>query len=350
MMPGVRPAHLPRTEDDLAVWRVYADALLERGDRLGELLAFELALPPEPDELAIQRLWALARKRCKVSGALSAGWSLGHARVLRVDAQVREKVRPGDLGTRHEPLADLAAFFKRPTAAYVERVDVRLEAPDARTFAAAMKGAPPTCREVGIEPRGEWSAEAVADLVSLMPAGVTHLSMPGGLDPGFATDRFEVLDVSGAWLTQEEQVGRVLSRTRTLQLVLGGVYSAPRASKLERVQLGRPGDAGLFEPETGALTVIARAPLYEVQRGRNIVGVRSQLRRAAAERYRPLVASPAAGGPARAEPFPNLERHADGRWTLVFEPHHKLVTGSRITYQDRELVFLEDVQAWRTYA
>jgi hypothetical protein len=73
------PPTFPRTQADFEEWQVFADELIERGDRrLGELLAHGLALVPNTDTLAMFQ--TLARKVCQEYRWFDVGWCLGRVR------------------------------------------------------------------------------------------------------------------------------------------------------------------------------------------------------------------------------------------------------------------------------
>src|SRR5581483_6065235 len=83
-MAALEPKHLPRTLSDLEPWRVWADALIAQGDRLGPLIAMDLALGRSPEPAQLEAYWAYGRLQCPSFTHFTVAWCLGFARRLHV--------------------------------------------------------------------------------------------------------------------------------------------------------------------------------------------------------------------------------------------------------------------------
>ncbi|MFT3691816.1 MAG: hypothetical protein QM831_01660 [Kofleriaceae bacterium] len=153
------PAHLPRSEADLADWSVYADELLREGDPLGELIALDLSLP-RPDEafrsLAAQHCW-------NMRDGLDASWTLGFIRELTLSSDQMPRIVPDE------------NTFDRVRNLFVDRIGSRMDtlmiplgggSGVRPTVARILPALPATCRTVFVT---VWGTGPI-DLVPIVDA------------------------------------------------------------------------------------------------------------------------------------------------------------------------------------
>ena len=85
---------LPRALSELGAWGVFADLLIERGDRLGNHLALELALPAVSNDEQLASFQKSAAKVCRTPAPFSASWMLGHVHTLSLTPDLSKSMPP----------------------------------------------------------------------------------------------------------------------------------------------------------------------------------------------------------------------------------------------------------------
>lgn len=354
------PPPFPRTSADLPAWHVYADLLLSRGERLGELLAIDLALPRTPPRGQLESFHGLARRVCHGSRWLEVGWCLGHARMLSVR---REFAQHAIDWIPDGALAVTRDFLRSPQGRTIERFHTFLPHATLRSdpwWPRVMAALPPTCEELilGLPDAVDWST--ADELFALLPATVRTLGLwrpragHGEAWPHlFVDDRLECLDLTWWRPTHEglDALFGALRRSRTVKLRLSSFVGPLPVDLAHRVLMGETG----FLAEDGQACALPRWPLRRLQRHFGIVSVQAQLHRLLAERFD--LDRPGAGSLAASFQEGNaLVRHGSGEWTVRSTyplPLHK--NGVRLApgalpvplLEGEVLSFGEDPTTWR---
>lgn len=312
---------LPRTLGELDAWRVYADALLERGDRLGRLLSVDLNLSAAPSVEQLRAFQHLAVRRCRNRTFAGAEWILGFARTIfvRPDLRVRKLSRSRPLSWAvSEALAAAAELVLTEPYQRVEALSLGLgRASLGRMYDRLMSRLPPSCTRLELE----TAPVAPEELRAVAPA------LPQRFDTLRLTSFDEsVLERLGAKVTTlelavalgEHEARRLESVAPECTVIASGATAEAARRLGSRLRLGRPGDAVLFDLESGAACAVNRVRVDLLQRTFGILGAQAQLARTIPETWS-LLPLPRAGVGLEAVPFrdtADLMRHAEGRWTV----------------------------------
>lgn len=302
---------------------MYADELLSRGDRLGELIALELALGPSPSRGALESFQGLARRVCHSSRRLEVGWCLGHARTLAV----RHEYPPQMVA---QPIAWLPAgalavardFLRSPQGQTVERFSAHLPRQTVESdpwWRRVLDALPPSCEVLALGLPESVDLAAARTLLDALPPFVRTLLLwrprPGHQDAWpslFVDDRLDWVDLTWWTPTQAglESLFRALEGTSHVRVRLSALRGPVPPALEPRLRLGR---AGLVADD-GWACVLPRWPLRLLQRHHGIVSVHAQLHRLLAERYD--LDHPEPGRLAASFKQGNaLVRHGSGEWT-----------------------------------
>ena len=287
------PDRLPTSVNDLDEWSVYADFLQTRGDPRGERIAYELALPAEPEPAALRVFHTLASDARRFPVGVQAAVSLGHVRALMLRASPGPRLSHGVYGPLDGTLAWVRDFFLDPEAALVEELHFVYVPGDhiahwKRLFAAL----PRRCSRVDVFLRVPIGAPDIAALISLLPEQVrevtiawadsrrpTAASVETALP--FIDDRFELVDASSMMAS----LAQIRERLEASKHVRIRIATTTETSLPSRIDVGRPGDAALTNPSTLAIGTIPRWPLLDLQRRYGVLPIRTQLARQIAESY-----------------------------------------------------------------
>jgi hypothetical protein len=346
------PAHLPATEADLDEWSVFVDWLLTIEDMRAEFLAFELALPAQPEAEALAAFRAMARKWCRVRPATPAAWCLGHARTLSIPGE-----RPLMMGyprTRSEPstgaMSNATEFFKTAAGSRVEQLDV--PAPYdriaiARPWRRLMSAIPASCSAMQLDIRGGVDdpgalIDSLPDHVTTLIVGNERADIAGAVR--LISDRFDVVDFRYPRI-DEAGFQIVRDALRGTSHVVVRVSELYRSASHPRIELGGPGDAALVQPATEFGVALRRDHLLEQQKRYDTIPVRMQVA-GLAERYTlrrwPDGRISSFNGDA------DLMRRGD-RWTLRGDPNHAfshnghtLEPGEIVAVIDRDTIAIDD--------
>jgi len=319
---ALEPKSLPRSIDELAQWRVFADALLERGDRLGELIAVDLALGRAPSSEDLRRFWSLTRRRCRPFRFFDVAWCLGFARSIHVKV-----LHPPGLVLRRrnwdvpsaEQLRDLRQFLSTPRASFVEelRVPADLQTIQSPEMQQVFANLPLSCTTLRLDAYGMCTASDGEAAVASLPRGIRRLRLRGRYGTvidGFVRDpRLEVDLRRWQWAD---------SPYRTAATIVSYVADA---RVIRDARIGLAGDAALLQRSTRALTVVERVDLLRLQARHDIISAQAQVERLIPEgfdlitsdhlptelrnRLPPLRVGSGTGS--------QLMRRGDGTWTIA---------------------------------
>lgn len=321
-MTDHRPARLPRGEGDLDEWSVYADALLVRGEPLGEVLAYELALPAAITREQVATFHALVQPHVWPRNTLRIGWCLGHARELEI-------VRRGSRFSRVDEgtLANLRDLLLLPQFSCLETLSTQYFAGQAakqwrRVFAVL----PPTCTRLVLEVHTRSLGE-VEELVAWLPPTVRELALGRARTTltaaalALVAGRFDRIDLPDLDPVHLPELCGPLDDAAVARVRLDR-YSHDDARPF---LLGGERDVAFVYPEPGRARILRRLSLVERQGRAGVIPVRAQLARSLAE---PYLASARWDG--RSEHFPVVARGE--RWTHQPQdggPISELVDGER---------------------
>lgn len=317
------PPKFPRSDSDLPAWNVYADQLLSSGDRLGELLAVELALPRVPSRDALAAFHAQAHRFCHTSRWLDVGWCLGHARSLAVRQEYPHETTNRAIAWVPEgALAVARDFLRTPQGQTVERFAAHVPLDTVRNdpwWHRVMAELPACCDEMALGLPDMVDRDGAGAILEALPSSVRTLALwhprPGLAQVGpelFVDDRLAWLDLTWWTPTPEglERLFQALGRTSRMRVRLPSLGSPVPPGLESRLWLG---EAGFLGQEGGACG-LSRWPLRLLQRHHGIVSVHAQLHRLLAEPYD--LDHPAAGRLAASFKEGNaLVRHGTGVWT-----------------------------------
>lgn len=205
----------PSGFSDLEHWSVYADYLIDEGDRRGELIAMELSLPSTASRLELAKFKQLHERTLRRRETFHIGHALAHAREVALpESYVR-------MGGRVPPstsaLASLTDLLASDAFALVERLQV-VYAPSSdshweRLFAAV----PATVEVLSLDLLGHMDnadVHRVRDLVRARHVVVVREAFGADAAP-FVDDRFETVEVERASPAVLEAFGKT-SRVRLL--------------------------------------------------------------------------------------------------------------------------------------
>ncbi|MDP2273661.1 MAG: hypothetical protein Q8N23_23100 [Archangium sp.] len=270
----------PRSLQDLDAWHVFADQLIERGDKLGAYIAAELSLGPHSSREQSVAFQKRAQRVCSVPGTLSATWMLGHVRGLTL------------IGQEGRALTDLRSVLEVPTSQNLEQLSVGGRSYiQGRRWAAALRQLPPSCRRCEIL-TSYMNADVAQRLLELLPSqlDVLRLTPRHGMNPApFISDRFEWVDLRGSVITPElaSAISVALAATSRVRLLIGRVrHRSVLGELLGRSSLGTEEDAALVEEGgTGGMALLPRVPLEILQSQFGFVTARDQLLRGQVETW-----------------------------------------------------------------
>jgi hypothetical protein len=272
------PARLPETEADLAEWSVYIDWLLQRGDRRGDLLALELALPADPTLQALGAWRGMARHVYRDRPTTPIGWCLGHVRTLGLGTPLgAPPISRSILGNAH-------GLMRSEPGWRVEHLEVLVDPDDdRRPWRRLFAGLPASCRRVTFK-FTQWSAAWVAELIDLLPESVRELEVSpqhvrveaSGVPRTSIGDRFDVVGFGGTVIDPPlaEEIADALSRSHAVKVRVSS-FAAPLP--WDRCLLGGSGDGALLQPDLRAGFMLPRWTLLTLQRRFGPVPVRAQL-------------------------------------------------------------------------
>ena len=294
---SVQPPHLPASEAELDDWSVYADYLLTIGDRRGELMAIDLALPAIVDADDVIAYQTKARASCPLQAAATrVVWSLAHVRALDILGTFPSELRR-EAGPDETTLATVARSLGSPLYRCLEHLAI-VYFPDEhaahwrRLFAAL----PPACRELVVRmPRDEMTGPQLAELIAILPPQIRTLGLlelprqaaaMHAIVAELATDRFEVVHVTSSAVDEPALAAfaTALARTRTVRLrtsVLTGPHLANPRMELDSV------DAALAS--NGYAIGLRRWTPIELQERFGYIPIRAQLAAQLPETHRILL-------------------------------------------------------------
>ncbi|MFT3691815.1 MAG: hypothetical protein QM831_01655 [Kofleriaceae bacterium] len=314
------PDHLPHVEADLADWMVYADELLHENDPLGELIAFDVAMPIEPagDQLLLYKQRATPRCWTTRDG-MYARWSLGFIRELLVLTDA-----PGLHLSSFEENAfeDVLTLLSMPYTSRLETFHLPLADEIEHLYPAILGRLPATCRTfVGAWP---WRMHDpppydLGALLAALPSQVVELQLDR-YRPEALTDRFEVVTVKRmtdeTWADARSRLAST-SRVRLRTSVVA-------KSDLETGRVEPLLDAGFVIPSAKRIeSMLPSDPMY-LQRRDGLMPIRTQL----------AVTHPDAWF----LPTFSLRRTGD-RWTVRYD-----TKGTEVVIGDRALEIYEVAQ------
>jgi hypothetical protein len=308
-MAALEPRHLPRTVDDLEQWRVWADALIATGDRLGPLIAMDLALGRSPEPGQLQAYWDYCRRRCRPFRHFRVAWCLGFARRLHVvPDEGRGFARAWWRVSSAEQLKAVSEFLQTSRGSRTELLELWISPPVLQTpeLRALMRVLPATCETLRLHAFTFPDAESTKPLFALLPRTVRRLSLSGTHETqaeSFLGHSDIELDLRGWSSGEAPDVPGVVS---------GWVRDARSVSQLK---VGCPGDAALFAVKTRTVTVIPPAPLIQLQHRHDLISAVAQIERLIPEGFSLGVAQDRLRvGSGRGS---HLLRHGAGQWTAT---------------------------------
>ena len=270
------PATFPRDDAELADWSVYADELMLEGDRLGELIAHDLATPANPSDEQLKRFAANTQRCWRARKTLDAGWALGHVRELAAWGQPRKMMRrmgtdPIDDGT----LARLHDILCTPALARLEKITVATAwEPKPPLLRRALAALPASCTSARIAGN---SLDRPSTMLDLLPAHVTRLAVDVRRLNDVAQlvdDRFEEIELPRIEDRDAPAIARALAATSRVRIAVALVVLRDG----ERVVL-RAG-AGFIQTNPRRVVTLGEPSLCAVQRHYGVVPIRAQLARA----------------------------------------------------------------------
>jgi len=339
----------PTTLAELAPWRVYADQLLERGERLGSYLSAELSLGDAPSEDQLTSLHKQALRVCRVPKLFEATWLLGHVRTLTVIAppQLRED----------DALRGLRDFFQTPKPLRLEELTISVSFFSIGSrWTDAMSLLPATCKTLRVDAAG-LTSWVVSKLLEGIPPGVETLRLARNVSAEpwkLIDDRFSWVDLREYTLSRQSAVEllRLLEHHPRLKVRLGSVTDGALLRELgERAELGTADDARLVNERTGGVMLLERATLNSLQRRYGVVTVFAQLGRLLPEAFGVRAFQGQLG--ASAWLGSAIVRRGDGTWSIRAEkdgPRIALESGppneTPVPLAHGSRVFFDD-QPWR---
>jgi len=278
----------PRNPLELDSWSVHADLLLERGDRLGHHLAWELTLPAEPTGEQLTAFHKSAQRVCRVPPAFSASWMLGHVHSLALTPELSRPMPQVDADT----LPVLAELLRTPALSRLEQLSFAANRSSVgRRWHDAMAQLPPTCRRFELHANRYTARDAARVLEAIPPqVEVLRLVPKYGTEPALLiSDQFEWVDLRSLLITPHlvQSLATALASTRRVKLRLGTLTDRSLLQGLERVVVGGPDDAALIaEDPKGPISLFERMGLEGLQQRHGLVPVRVQLTRSLKESWR----------------------------------------------------------------
>ena len=317
----------PSSLDELGPWQVYADQLLERGERLGSYLAYELSLGDQPTEAELTSFHKQGLRACRVPRTFEAAWTLGHVRSLSIPGRDRGRTvmmrHRGSAVLDGSALPVLRDLFRTPALSQLEQLTVIVRGESiGRRWHEAMKQLPATCQRFMVHASGFKGDDAKRVLAGI-PEQVKTLRFSArlGTEPAsLVSDQFEWVDLREVIATPELAVKltRALELHPRTRLRLGTVSDGEVLARLgARAVVGGQGDARLVNEQTGAVVLFERASLESLQRRYGVVTARAQVARRLPESFG--VTSVDSLLYARSWIGSVLARRADGSWWIRAE-------------------------------
>ncbi|MEP6864976.1 MAG: hypothetical protein ABJE66_30430 [Deltaproteobacteria bacterium] len=275
------PARFPLSEADLADWSVYADELMREGDRVGELIAHDLATPAQPSDDELKRFAAITQSCWRARTTLDAGWALGHVRELVVWGVSRRLMHriatdPIDDGT----LARLHDVLRTPTLARLETITIatawETKPPLLRRALSAL---PPSCGSARVMGR---LLERPHTMLDLLPAHITRLAVHVRTlhdTPRLVDDRFAEIEIPRIEERDLPAIERALGTSSRVRIVV----SQYDRHIDERIAL-RAGP-GFLQTKPRRAVALGDPTLCALQRHFGIVPIRAQLAKALPEQF-----------------------------------------------------------------
>jgi hypothetical protein len=274
----------PTSVEQLAPWQVFADQLIERGDRLGPYLSYELSLGAQPTLEQRIGFGKRALRVCRVPRPFSATWMLGHVKALFLTPD-RSRAMPLLDGGSLPALRDL---FDTPALVNLEQLSFSAQGDSiGRRWREAMLRLPKSCRCFELY-ASRFTADDAARVIDGIPDQVEVLRvLPWfGTDPSrLVSDRFEWIDLRPMVLTQAtaEALASALAATKRVKVRLGTLN---RCTLNERAVVGDLDDAALVGEGSASVVLLERQRLEALQARDGVVPVRAQVERSLEESFR----------------------------------------------------------------
>lgn len=274
----------PTSLEELEPWQVFADQLIEQGDRLGPYLAYELSLGAQPTKEQLVAFQKRAQRVCRVPKPFTATWMLGHVRSLFLtrDSSKALPLLDGD------SLPVLRDLFGTPPLANLEQLSFSARGDSiGRRWREAMLRLPKSCRRFELH-ASRFSADDAARVLDGIPPQVEVLRvLPWfGTDPSrLVSDRFEWVDLRPMVLTPAcaESLASALAETKRVKLRLGTLN---RCLLGGRVVVGDLGDAAVVGDWATSVVLLERQRLEVLQARHGVVTARPQVERSLEESFR----------------------------------------------------------------
>ncbi len=272
-----RPASLA----DLDAWSVYGDWLQQHGDRRGELIALDLALPAAPEPAALAAFQALHRELLETSDQLAIVYALGEPRVISVELGELTYASRGIESPLRKTLARASELLEN--ADFLDEVVLAQPFEDhPEAWCDLLAAIPRSCTRVALRCRTLPAADA-GELAARLPPSVRHVVVTkerGGyrmpFDPSaLVADRFAVLELVG--FDFSDPIRGAFARTASLRIRLHELVG----HKPSRVEIG---EVALFRRGHEALA-LPRWSLRELIEHYGPLPIRSQLARVLPESY-----------------------------------------------------------------
>ncbi len=279
---------LPRSAAELDAWGVFADLLIERGDRLGNHLALELALPAVPVAEQLASFQKSAAKVCRTPPLFCASWVLGHVHSLSLTPDL-SKPMPQLEG---DALPALGELLRLPALAVLEQLTFSASRTSiGRRWQDALAALPPSCRRFELQ-ANRFTARDAAKMLERIPSQIEVLRVLPmyGTDPSLlVSDQFEWVDLRKVLINPglARSLGSALASTSRVKVRVGSMTDRSWLTEVDRVVVGDDGDAALIAADDrGPLTLFERTALEPLQQRHGVVPVRAQLARSLKESYR----------------------------------------------------------------
>ena len=285
------PPRFPTSEAELADWSVYADWLPTAGDRRGELIARDLALPSMPDTEQLRMFHSIARSMCRERDTTFVGWTLGHARTMQVTWPYPAREM------NHGTLANARDFLRSPVAARLEWFASDAPRPtDVSAWARVATALPVSCTHVAFQTDSNRNPVELGPAIECLPETVRRISVFARRSRlahwSWVSDRFDEIDVGN--LVVVADVHAVLARAldSSPKVQLRARHADERLTRghdpldWRRYRFADPGEIALVR--AGRVRVGRRPDLVALQRRFGPIGVRAQLARTVPERFQTL--------------------------------------------------------------
>lgn len=317
----MRPGAFPKSVGELDLWRVWADQLLEQGDPRAEVISLDLSLGDAPTRDLLSAFRQRTARTLKAPRDIDVAWTLGHARTVAL--LPRARTRRGGIefpSWRPGASAELLSLLSDERFAWLESFATAVrEGGLPRDWHPMMAALPKRCGWLDLEVQGAFSEQVAAPLIDTLPSQIVNLRLRpvmGARVAPFFHPRFEWVDLRSMRLSVG--LAAELRAAQGPRFRLGSVVDRQALKGLEgRAEVGGPDDALFVHEKTGAVALVERSPLFELQKRYGVVGIRSQLRRSLPEPFG-IISTPdalmVAGWVGS-----HLVRQPDGSWTVRAE-------------------------------